>query len=274
LPGRGILQDAQFGDVISVGMGGEDGLTPTGTPVIAGTYSFPETAYVPLELLPGTMACVVGLPTPDADVRLRVGPGDQRGELGTLRANMSYAVLGWANDPEGAAWWELDTGAQSSWARQAEVRAIGACDAVAQVEPPPVVVAPPGSQPPAGDTGAASGSDLAPTANSVWQMRPGSDNLSGECSGAPAINFCDHLAAIAPAEGGISWKGMEASPYILGRTRPNVYYYAGPNVLGTGTLTMTLTFSSPTELNMIMTLVLNSEPDCQHTYYYSGTRNW
>ena len=98
--------------------------------------------------------------------------------------------------------------------------------------------------------------------------------MTGQCSGAPAINFCDHLAAITPANGGISWRGMEASPYFLTRIQPNVYAYSGPNVLGTGKITLTLTFTNETTLNMTMNLVLNNEPSCQHVYFYSGTRNW
>jgi len=27
-------------------------------------------------------------------------------------------------------------------------------------------------------------------------------------------------------------------------------------------------------LNMTMSLVLSSEPNCQHVYYYTGTKNW
>ncbi|MBN2306310.1 MAG: hypothetical protein JXQ72_17640 [Anaerolineae bacterium] len=215
---------------------------------------------------------MVGLST-GSGVALRVGPGADRGEIASMRPDIGYVVSGWANDPDGAPWWELVTGAQKSWVAQSAVRAIGACEAVAEVEAPPVVVAPPGGAPPAGG-GTAASPDLAPTSNSVWQMKPGSDNLSGECSGAPAINFCDHLAAIGPISGGISWRGMEASPYSLTQTRSNVYYYSGPNVLGTGTITMTLTFSSETTLNMTMVLVLSSEPNCQHTYYYTGSRNW
>jgi hypothetical protein len=53
-----------------------------------------------------------------------------------------------------------------------------------------------------------------------------------------------------------------------------VYAYSGPNVLGTGTINMTLSFTSESTLNMTMSLVLSSEPDCEHIYYYSGTRNW
>jgi hypothetical protein len=45
-------------------------------------------------------------------------------------------------------------------------------------------------------------------------------------------------------------------------------------VLGTGTINMTLTFTSETALTMTQILVLSSEPGCQHTYYYTGTRNW
>jgi hypothetical protein len=156
------------------------------------------------------------------------------------------------------------------------VRMLGACDAVAQVEPPPLVFAPPAVPADGGGEAAPAtgGADFAPAANSVWQMKPGTDNMTGQCSGAPAINFCDHLAAIAPAESGIMWRGMEASPYYLVRVQPNVYSYSGPNVLGTGTVNMTLSFSSDATLNMTMSLTLASEPDCQHIYYYSGARNW
>jgi hypothetical protein len=269
---RGIAQEVTSGQAARVPLGGDGGLTPAAIPSLERAYSFAEVAYAPLALLPQEVACTVGLVTP-ASVTLRVGPGMQRGVLASMSPTVSYSVLGWASDPDGAPWWQLDTGAQPSWVAQADVRAIGACQAVAQVEPPPLVFAPPPA-PAEGGAALETGVDFAPASNSVWQMRPGSDNMTGECSGAPAINFCDHLAAIAPAAGGISWKGMEASPYYLTRLQPNVYAYSGPNVLGTGTVSMTLTFTSETTINMVMRLVLASEPNCQHVYYYTGTRNW
>ncbi len=270
---RGVPVEMAAGQEARVNLGGADGLTPVAAPTAMRAYPFADIAYAPLDLLEKPVACLVGAPALDAQVILRVGPGAQRGALGRLLVATTYAAVGWANDPDGAPWWQLDTGAQSSWAAQAEVRAVGACQAVAQVEPPPMVFAPP-PVPAGGEAVPAGEADLSPTANSVWQMRPGSDNMTGECSGAPAINFCDHLAAIAPAAGGVSWKGMEASPYFLSRIRPNVYAYAGPNVLGTGRVSMTLTFTSETTVSMTMSLVLNSEPNCQHVYYYTGTRNW
>lgn len=270
---RGVSVEVAAGEEARVNLGG-DGLTPVAAPVALRAFPFTDVAYAPLDLLAEPVACLVGAPGPDAQVSLRVGPGAQRGTLGSLSTATTYTAIGWANDPDGAPWWQLDTGAQPSWAAQAEVRAVGACQAVAQVEPPPLVFAPPSAPPAGGEAAPAGVADLAPTANSVWQMRPGSDNMTGECSGAPAINFCDHLAAIAPAAGGLSWKGMEASAYFLSRIQPNVYAYAGPNVLGTGRVSMTLSFTSETTLTMTMSLVLNSEPSCQHIYYYTGTRNW
>ncbi len=261
------------GQGVRVTLGGDDGLTPLADPQLLRTYAFPSVAYAPLELLPQPIACTAGLPSADAQVSLRVGPGEDRGVLAAMSVQSSYAVIGWANAPDGTPWWQLDTGETPTWAPQADVRTIGACDAVEAVEPPSLIMA----APPAAGGGEGvpmSGTDFAPTANSVWQMRPGTDHMSGTCSGAPAINFCDHLAAITPAEGGIMWRGMEPTPYFLARVQPNVYAYSGPNVQGTGTVNMTLTFTSETTLNMTMTLVLNSEPNCQHTYYYSGTRNW
>lgn len=268
---RGRAADVAAGEAIQVVLGGEDGLTPSTPPQGMRAYAFPEIAAVPVLLLPEEMACMVGVPSAGATVRMRVGPGEQRGELGSMNAALSYVVLGWANDPDGMPWWELDTGEQKAWVAQSAVSAIGGCDAVAQVEPPSMVVAPPSGPAASGGSG---GADYAPVANTVWQMQPGTDQMSGECSGAPAINFCDHLAAIAPNAGGISWRGMEPSPYFLSQIQPNVYAYAGPNVLGTGRVNMTLRFDSESTLSMTMILVLNSEPSCQHTYYYTGTRNW
>lgn len=268
---RGVPEQADEGEQVSVSLGGEDGLTPQAAPVGGGPYSFAEVAYAPVSLLPGTLACRVGLPSDDARVVLRVGPGTQRGELGSMNPNTTYVVSGWANDPDGAPWWQLETGETPAWVAQADVRTLGECTAAAQVEPPPLVLAPAGG---AAGSAPAAGPDLAPTANSVWQMVPGSDNLTGQCSGAPAINFCDHLAAIAPISGGISWRGMEPNPYPLVQVQPNVYSYSGRNVQNTGQITLILTFSSDTSLNMTMTLVLDSEPGCQHMYYYSGTKQW
>jgi len=270
---RGIPQDVAAGGAARVSLAGEDGLTPTGAPVAAASFAFAQAAAAPLSALPGSLVCWAGVADPAAAVVLRVGPGEQRGTLANMNPNAIYRVEGWANDGEGAPWWQLDTGVQKSWVAQAQTRTIGACDAVAQVEAPPLVFAPPSA--PAGGEGVVDDvDDFAPAGNSVWQMIPGSDNMTGECTGAPAINFCDHLAAISPASGGVMWKGMEASGYYLQRLQPNVYSYAGPNVLGTGTISMTLTFTGETTVKMTQRLTLSSEPNCQHVYFYTGTRNW
>ncbi len=271
---RGIPKEATGGEAVSISLGGEDGYTPTAPPVNLGSYTFPEVAYAPLDLMPSQTACMVGVAASNAIVQLRVGPGEDRGSIGTMSANKAYTVIGWANDPQGSPWWQLDTGGNSSWVDQKNVRIIGDCAMVAEVEAPPLVFAP-GAPVSGGDSGnTLNAPDFSPAANTVWQMVPGTDNLSGQCSGAPAINFCDHLAAIAPAQGGITWRGMEPSPYFLSQIQPNVYAYAGPNVLNTGTINLTLTFTGEATLKMTMSLVLNSEPDCTHIYYYSGTKNW
>ncbi|MBN1681070.1 MAG: hypothetical protein JW966_12355, partial [Anaerolineae bacterium] len=240
-------------------------------------YVLPDVAYTPVALLPGALPCVVGAPSATAEVMMHVGPGAQRGAFGNMLTNLIYTVTGWGTDPEGVPWWQIDLGTDQGWVPEASVLMLGACDAVAEAETPPLTFAPP--EPPAegdsasdeADTGEP---DMSPTANSVWQMYPGTDNMTGNCTGAPPINFCDHLAAIQPATGGIMWKGMEASPYYLERIQPNVYAYSGPNILGTGTINMTLTFTTDNTLKMTQGLTLASEPSCQHVYYYTGTRNW
>lgn len=268
--GRSVALSA--GEQVSVPLGGEDGLAAS-APGQAQAFVLAEASSAPIGLLPGALACQVSATT--SNVTLRVGPGETRGALANMRPNEPYRVLGWAADAEGAPWYELDTGAQTSWVRQDAVEPFGACDAVAQVEAPPLVFAAP-SEPLISEAGedALPVSDFSPAANTVWQMYPGTDQMSGECSGAPAINFCDHLAAISPATGGIMWKGMEASPYYLQRIQPNVYAYSGPNVLGTGRISMTLRFTSENAVTMTQTLTLNSEPNCTHTYYYTGEKNW
>jgi uncharacterized protein YraI len=271
---RGVALDVAAGGGAAISLGGEDGLTPTAAPAAMRSYAFADVVNAPVSLLGVGMTCTVGLTSSTSAVKLRVGPGQQRGEIGNMSPNIHYTAIGWANDPEGAPWWQLDTGEQKSWVAQAETATLGTCDAVAQVEPPPLVFAPP-SAPAAGEGGAVTTvDDLAPDGNSVWQMVPGSDRMTGQCTGAPAINFCDHLAAISPVSGGITWKGMEASPYYLVQLQPNVYGYSGPNVLGTGTVSLTLSFTGDTSLRMTMILTLANEPNCQHVYSYTGTRNW
>ena len=270
---QGTSVELGAGEQVRVPLGGEDGLTASARPAAAQTFALADASNAPIALLPGALECRVSASA--SNVTLRVGPGETRGVLASMQPDRPYRVLGWASDGEGTPWYELDTGAQTSWVQQDAVAPFGACDAVAQVEAPPLVFAPP-SAPLISEAGedAAPVSDFSPAANTVWQMYPGSDQMSGECSGAPAINFCDHLAAISPASGGIMWKGMEASPYYLQRIQPNVYSYAGPNVLGTGTISMTLRFTADNTVTMTQTLTLASEPSCTHTYYYTGEKNW
>jgi hypothetical protein len=267
---RSVSQEGEAGQTLYVPLGGDDGLTPTAIPARGTALVFADVVQTPLNLLPTAFPCTVVLPDANARVALRVGPGQQRTGLANMRSDMAYTVVGWANDPDGAPWWQLDTGDQDSWAPQSEVGVLGACDTVAEVEPPAMVTAPTTSQ--TGNMSTAP--DLAPTANSVWQMYPGTDQMSGDCSGVPAINFCDHLAAISPASGGVMWRGMEANPYFLSQVQPNVYSYSGPNVLGTGNITITLSFNTETTLSMTQSLVLTSEPSCTHVYNYTGNKNW
>ena len=95
-------------------LAGEDGLTPTGAPVAAASFAFAQAAAAPLSALPGRWSAGRAWPIRRAVV-LRVGPGEQRGTLANMNPNAIYRVEGWANDGEGAPWWQLDTGVQKSW---------------------------------------------------------------------------------------------------------------------------------------------------------------
>ncbi|MBN1285377.1 MAG: SH3 domain-containing protein [Anaerolineae bacterium] len=133
------------------------------------------------------------------------------------------------------------------------------------VEPPPPPVAAP--------AGAAGGS-FVPAQPSVWQSFPGSDNMGGACAG-PAIVFCDHPVAITPnGDGTITWRGQEPTGYVLAPTGPNSFYFSGRRHQGDGNITLALSFTSTTTWSMTMTIVMDSEPGCTHTFYYTASFQW
>jgi len=137
---RGVPVTLRGGQATRVPLGGEDGLSAAGQPGRAQPFALSEAANAPLALLPGALECRVSATA--SNVTLRVGPVETRGALASMRPGETYAVLGWANDPDGAPWYVLDTGAQTSGSMLDAIDRLGACDAVAQVETPPMVLSP------------------------------------------------------------------------------------------------------------------------------------
>ena len=97
--------------------------------------------------------------------------------------------------------------------------------------------------------------------------------MTGTCSTGPILPPYG-LVQITPGGDTLTWKSQEPAPYVFGKVKTNVYAYSGPTALGDGTVTMSLTFTSATTLQMSRAFVPNSDPVCTHTHFYSGTFQW
>lgn len=122
-------------------------------------------------------------------------------------------------------------------------------------------------------TGTGGETDYTPSTKSVWNFVQGQDNMTGTCSTGPILPPYG-LVQIAPGGDSLTWKSQEPAPYVFGKVRTNVYAYSGPTVLGDGMVTMSLTFTSATALQMSRAFVPNSDSACTHTHYYSGAFQW
>ncbi len=107
----------------------------------------------------GQFPCLIR--TNRADVRVRVGPGLDRGAFAFLTAGVEYPVIGFAYDAAGNRWWQIDRtaipggeAALSLWVLDSEVEEIGECGQVPPGDVPPVVPVepevPPGAWGPCG----------------------------------------------------------------------------------------------------------------------------
>ncbi|RMF81080.1 MAG: hypothetical protein D6737_06075 [Chloroflexi bacterium] len=85
-------------------------------------------------------------------VLLHVGPGVNRGVLGTMPNNTDIPVIGKNNANDGSLWYRLDksvaapgSAANEVWVAAENVTTMGACDQVGDADAPPIIVRP--SQP-------------------------------------------------------------------------------------------------------------------------------
>lgn len=115
--------------------------------------------------------------------------------------------------------------------------------------------------------------DFAPTKSSVWNTTIGPDNMTGTCSTGSILPVYG-LVQIVPAGETLTWRSQEPAPYTFSRVKTNVYSYSGPTSLNDGNVTMTLTFTSVTALQMTHTFVPTADPACQHTHQYNGVFQW
>jgi hypothetical protein len=58
----------------------------------------------------------------------------------------------------------------------------------------------------------------------------------------------------------------------MARTGENTYAFSGRNGLNDGNVNVTVTFTSPTSFTAYQTLVLDSDPACQHAVTITATR--
>jgi hypothetical protein len=106
----------------------------------------------------------------------------------------------------------------------------------------------------------------------VYQAESGPDFISGTCN-TPPIEACSHPAAIIPnANGTIDWRGQEPVPYRMQPVGPNSFVFRGRNFLNNANLSLELTLTSESTWAMTMTTVYDSDPLCNHTYYYTAVR--
>lgn len=115
--------------------------------------------------------------------------------------------------------------------------------------------------------------DYTPTKSSVWNTTIGPDNMTGTCSGGSFLPVYG-LVQIIPAGETLTWRSQEPAPYTFSRVKLNVYSYSGPTALNDGTVTMTLTFTSATTLQMTHLYVPTADATCQHTHQYNGVFQW
>src|SRR6185503_10374917 len=114
--------------------------------------------------------------------------------------------------------------------------------------------------------------EFLPDTASVWNFVQGPDQMSGTCSGPVLPPY--GLVQITPIDNGLTWRSQEPTPYTFSEVQTNVYSYSGATAIGDGSVTMTLTFLSGTDLVMTRTFVASAEPDCSHTHDYTGTFQW
>jgi hypothetical protein len=79
------------------------------------------------------------------------------------------------------------------------------------------------------------------------------------------------LVQITPSESGLQWHNTVPEDYTFTKATASTYTYAGPNGIGTGAVTLQVTFTSDTTLTLSQTFVSTAEPECVHTYTQTGT---
>lgn len=165
---------------------------------------------------------------PNAEALVRVGPGENRSSFTYLDSDQSITVTG-KKLVDDVVWWQLNKSEVSEravqvlelWVEEATVEEAGDCNAVPDVDAPPIIAAPvdPTAVPEA--LTAVTGTEIVPTvAGDIPSVQPqvnivvGSRNLQvGECTGITATIHLYSTAAIGGA-GIIDDNTIEGAPWV------------------------------------------------------------
>ncbi|MBA3875135.1 MAG: hypothetical protein H0X30_38920 [Anaerolineae bacterium] len=223
-----------------------------------------------------TVNCTISTSRDDT-VHVRVGPGENRTSIIFLSAGSTYKVLGQAKAKDGSKWWKLDKSevapdkaANEVWVKQDDVKSIGDCDKVVDVNAPPVV---PISNAPPSNNGSNSAPAGSPPSAGAWVIAY--SNGKASCFGTGTVDVSVNLA---PQAISLSVNGsvINLDGDILRHTGGNTYQGIGQlNVDGQNVSTnITVQVVSTTQIVGSLVYTANyGDTSCSVTYPFSVTKS-
>lgn len=180
--------------------------------------------------------------TEDANtVAIRVGPGTNRTSFAFLPVGEDFEVIGKAEANDGSLWWKVDRAAVApkksaaeAWIAQDDVAASGGCDAVVDVNAPPVipiVSAPPAPSGGGGDSGSTGGDSGQPAAAGSGEITPQTgrytitypSTVPGSCLGGPTQNIPFNASPDSISLTNVTASSLNFGGDALNRVQPNTY---------------------------------------------------
>ena len=209
----------------------------------------PEVTPEATQAIPCTVSTTVS-----KSISVRVGPGTNRTSFTFLPENQPFDVLGKAEAKDGSKWWKLDKqvvapkkSAAEAWVAQTDVEAAGDCEAVIDVNAPPIIPIASGTV-----SGQPAGGDEIVPKEGLWTLRYPA-NVAGSC---PGQNAASQNLNWKPESWNLTLSSDKTSINYATRTfiriSPNVY--SGVTQLGwlnsTVSTRMTLLVRSATQIDV------------------------
>jgi hypothetical protein len=206
-----------------------------------------------------TTPCTASTGTADS-VPVRVGPGTNRAPFVFLPVDQDFTVLGKAEASDGSLWWKLDKqevapkkSAAEAWVAQLDVEESGGCDAVVDVNAPPVIpiVAAPPTTGGGNSGGGGGGSNGQPAGAGESIPQAGSWTFSypktmpGSCTDIPTQNIQIDIPSETVSISSVSGSSLLLDGSRFNHVAPNTYQGSWINVFGDPVL-FTLRVASPT----------------------------